>query len=168
MTPGSSVARLVHAEHLAEAIAGAVDAALDRAHGAAGNLGGLLVGEASGADQDQGFALIVGEADERGAEILHLHMAVLLGMSRKRSGVASVGILDFAAALAALGEVGVAQDGEQPGLEVGALAERVEMVPRLEQGLLHKVVRALTIAAERYGKRAKIGHLAYEGLSQAL
>ena len=42
------------------------------------------------------------------------------------------------------------------------------MVPRLEQGLLHKVVRALTIAAERYGKRAKIGHLAYEGLSQAL
>ena len=43
-----------------------------------------------------------------------------------------------------------------------------EMVPRLEQGLLHKVVRALTIAAERYGKRAKIGHLAYEGLSQAL
>jgi hypothetical protein len=42
------------------------------------------------------------------------------------------------------------------------------MVPRLEQGLLHKVVRALTIAAERYGKRAKIIHLAYEALSQAL
>ena len=168
MTPGSSVARLVHAEHLAQAIARAVDAALDRAHGAAGNLGGLLVGEASGADQDQGFALIVGEAGQGGAEILHLHMPVLLGMGRERRGVAAVGVLDFAAALAALGEVGVAQDGEQPGLEVGALAERVEMVPRLEQGFLHKVVRALTIAAERYGKRAKIGHLAYEGLSQAL
>ena len=108
-----------------EAIARAVDAALDRAHGAAGNLGGLLVGEAGGADQDQGFALIVGEAGQRGAEILHLHMPVLLGMGRERRGVAAVGVLDFAAALAALGEVGVAQDGEQPSLEVGALAERV-------------------------------------------
>jgi hypothetical protein len=42
------------------------------------------------------------------------------------------------------------------------------MVPGLEQGFLHKVIGALAIAAERYGKRAKIGHLAYEGLSQAL
>ena len=42
------------------------------------------------------------------------------------------------------------------------------MVPRLEQRLLHEIVRALLVAAERYGKRAKIAHLAYEGVSQAL
>jgi hypothetical protein len=94
-------------------------------------------------------------------------VAVLLGMSGKRRGIASVGILAFAAALAALREVGVAQDSEQPGLDVGAIAKRVDMVPRLEQGFLHKIVSALTVAAERYGKRAKIGHLAYEGVSQA-
>src|SRR5262245_44884037 len=94
-------------------------------------------------------------------------MAVLLGMRGQRGGVAAVRVLDLPAPFAALREIGVAQDGEQPCLEIGAFAERVEMVPGLEQGLLHKVVGALPVAAKRHGKRAKIGHLAYEGLPQA-
>src|SRR6476659_3216457 len=158
----------VHAEHLAQTVARAVDAALDRADGAAGNLRGFLVGEARSSNQDQGFALVVRQLGQSGTKILHLHMAVLLGMGGKRCGVAPVRVLDLAAAFAALGEIGVAQDGEQPCLEVSPFAERVEMVPGLEQGLLHKVVGTLPVAAKRHGKRAKIGHLAYEGVSQAL
>jgi hypothetical protein len=41
------------------------------------------------------------------------------------------------------------------------------MVPRLEQGFLHEVVGAFPVAAKRHGKRAKIGHLAHERVSQA-
>ena len=42
-----------------------------------------------------------------------------------------------------------------------------EMVPRLEQRLLHEIVRALLVAAQRYGERAQATHFAYEGISQA-
>src|SRR4029077_8928255 len=140
--PRLGLGGFVHAEHLAQTIARAIDAALDRADGAAGNLRGFLVREARGADQDQGFALVVRQLGQRHAKVLHLHMAVLLGMGGERGGVAPVGVLDLAAALAALREIGVAQDGEQPCLEISPFAERVEMVPGLEQGLLHQVVGA--------------------------
>ena len=69
--------------------------------------------------------------------------------------------------LSPLREIGIAQDGEQPGLEVGALVKRVEVIPRLEQSFLHEIVRVLAIATQRHGKGAKIGHLADERLSQA-
>ena len=41
------------------------------------------------------------------------------------------------------------------------------MVPRLEQRLLHEIVRALLVAAQRHGERAQATHFAYEGVSQA-
>ena len=41
------------------------------------------------------------------------------------------------------------------------------MVPRLEQRLLHEIVGALLVAAQRHGERAQIAHLTDEGVLQA-
>jgi hypothetical protein len=41
------------------------------------------------------------------------------------------------------------------------------MVPRLEQRLLHEIVGAFLVAAQRYGEGAQISHLCDEGVFQA-
>jgi hypothetical protein len=41
------------------------------------------------------------------------------------------------------------------------------MVPGLEQGFLHKIVRPLLVAAERHGEGAQATHFRHEGISQA-
>jgi len=56
--------------------------------------------------------LVGGELGERGVEILHVHVAVLLGRASEPCGIFTVGVFDFAFALAALREIRVAQDGE--------------------------------------------------------
>jgi hypothetical protein len=61
----------------------------------------------------------------------------------------AVGVLDLALLLAHLGIEVVAQDGEQPGAQVGALLEGIEVGPRLDQRLLHQVVGDIDIAGQR-------------------
>ena len=149
-----------------EPVARAVDAALDRADRAAADLRRLLVGKAGRPDQDQRLALVVGKLRERRAKVLHVHMAVLLGMGREPRRIAAVGVLDLAPPLAALGEIGVAQDGEEPGLEVGPFLERLQMVPGLEQRFLHEIVGALLVAAKRNGESAQAADFCHELVSQ--
>ena len=64
---------------------------------------------------------------------------------------------DFAPALAIFGVIDVAQDSEQPGSEIGAFNKGAELAPRLDQRLLHEIVGAVEIAAERDGEGAQIG-----------
>ena len=78
-------------------------------------VGGLLVGEARCADQDQRLALVRRQLGERRAEFLELDVAGLLRMGLQRLGIAAVGILDLAPALAVFRAEQVAQDREQPG-----------------------------------------------------
>ena len=85
-------------------------------------------------------------------------MPGLLGMHRKIGGLAAVAVLHLAAPAAALGEIGVAQDGEEPRAQVGAFLEAVHAVPGLEQRLLHQVVGALDVAAQGDGERAQVRH----------
>ena len=136
----------------------AIDAALDGADRAAADFGRLLVGEAGCADQDQRLALVVGQLGERGAEFLELDVAGLLRLRLQRLGVAAVGILDLAAALAILRAEQVAQDGEQPRRHVGARLERMDVGERAQQRLLHQIVGAVDIAAQRNGERAQARH----------
>src|SRR5580704_6756799 len=82
----------VDGEQVCKPRAGAVDAALDGADGAAANPRGVLVGKARGADQDQGFALVRWQLGQRGAEFLELDAAGLLRLRFQRLGIAAVGV----------------------------------------------------------------------------
>ena len=53
------IGRVINGHEFQQLVAGAVNAAFYRAHGAAAHQGCFLVGETFGADQDEGFALIV-------------------------------------------------------------------------------------------------------------
>src|SRR5580700_2512289 len=90
----------VDRQQVGEPGAGAVDAALDGADGAAANSRGVLVGKARGADQDQSLALVRWQLGERGTEFLEFDPAGLLWMRFQRLGIAAVGVFDLAAALA--------------------------------------------------------------------
>ncbi len=61
----------------------------------------------------------------------------------------AVHVLDLAALLAHLRIELVAQDREEPGLEIGAGLERVLLVPRLHEGFLHEIVGAVEGARQR-------------------
>ena len=92
--------------------AGSIDPALDRADRAAADVGGFLVGEARGADQNERFALIRRQLIERLAEFAEFNLAMLLGLRFQRLGIATLAILDLAPALAIFRAEVVAQDRE--------------------------------------------------------
>src|SRR5687767_6090979 len=58
----------------------------------------------------------------------------------------------------------VTQNGEKPGLEIGAFLKVAEAVPRTDQGFLHQIVGLRTIPAQRDRKCAQAGY----GLNQRL
>ncbi len=116
----AELTRVLDAEKLAEARARTIDAALDCPHGAAANLGGFLVRESFGADEQQRLALIGRELGQGDAEVREIEMTILLGWNCKRALMYLVGIIHLAAQLAVLREVDVAQDSEKPGAEVRA------------------------------------------------
>ena len=55
-----------------QAVAGAADAALDRADGAAADLGDFLIGQPARADQDQRFALVFRQLGQSAAHLVQL------------------------------------------------------------------------------------------------
>ena len=125
-TSPHAIVRLASCRHqFVEARAGAVDAAFHGADGTAGDVGGILVGEAFGADQDERLALIRRQLRQRLAEIDKIEVTLLLGRDRKLGGQLALAVGDLALRLAQLREVGIAKNGEQPSLEIGPCLERV-------------------------------------------
>src|SRR5260221_6890401 len=103
------------------------DPALDRADGALADGGCLLIGQAAGADHDQHLALALSELPEGPAKIGELEVGVL---RRRRGGPFAGNVVDrlyLEAVLANLVVEQVAQDGEDPRLEVRS---RLELVRR--------------------------------------
>src|SRR3954449_140275 len=62
--------------------------------------------------------------------------------------VTAVGVFDFAAALAVFRAEQVAEDGEEPRGHVRSRFERIDIRHGTQQGFLHKIVRAVDVAAE--------------------
>ena len=67
----------------------------------------------------------------------------------------AVGVFDFAASLAVFRNEQVAEDGEEPRGHVRSNLERIDIGHGTQQGFLHKVVRAVDVAAERDRERAQ-------------
>ena len=82
-------------------------------------------------------------------------MAVLAGMDGQPRGHEAVAVLHLAAALAHLRIEFVAQDREQPRLEIGAGLEARLLVPGLDQRLLDQIVGLVGILRQRHGKGAQ-------------
>jgi hypothetical protein len=143
---GAEVVDSFDRQQLGKLDARAVDAALHGADCAAADLRGLLVGEARGTDQDQGFALIRRQLRQRLLEFLELDPAVLFRMRLQRFCETAVAIFDLAPAFTVFGAKQVAQDGEQPRWQVGPGFERINVRERAQQRLLHQVVGAVDIA----------------------
>src|SRR5712691_4761182 len=159
---------IIHAldgQQLAEPAACAVDAALDRAHGATADLGGLLVGKSGRAHENEGLALIGRQFGEGGAELHEFHPSGLLGLRLQSFGVTAVGVFDFAPALAIFGAKQVAQYREQPCGHVGPALERVDIGEGAQQGFLHEIVGTVDIPAERNGERTQVRNRRQDGLA---
>ena len=71
---------------------------------------------------------------------------MLLRRHGELARILRIDVFDFAAPPAHLGVEFVAQDGEQPGLQVGAQLERRLMGPSLGQRFLNEVVGAFAVA----------------------
>ena len=118
----------------------------------------LLVGKARGPDQKQGLALVVRELGEGAAEILEIEARALLGLDLEPAGIGPVRVLHLAAALAVLGMEEVAKDGEEPGVQVRARLEPVQIGQGPQEGVLNEVVGPVDLAGQRDGKGAKAGN----------
>src|ERR1043166_9683641 len=87
-------------QELADLGSCAIDAALHRAHGAAGYGGRVLIGETFGTDQDQRLALVGGKLRQRIVEVHELEMPLLLGRHGETGRERAVAIGDLALGLA--------------------------------------------------------------------
>ena len=84
-------------------------------------------------------------------------MRVLRRLRLQRLGIVALGVLHLAPPLAIVGAEQVAQDGEQPGRQVRAGLERVDIGDGAQQRLLHQVVGTVAITGKRDRERAQAG-----------
>src|SRR5581483_1562876 len=152
---GAEILGAVDIKQRGELRARAIDAAFDGADRAAADRRRVLIGEAACADQDQRLALVLRQLVERGAEFLELQMRALRRLRLQHLGIVAFGILDLAPPLPVVRAKQVAQDREQPRRQVRARLERDDMRERPQQGLLHQIVGAIGIAAERDRERTQ-------------
>ena len=59
----------------------------------------------------------------------------------------------------------IAQDGEQPSRHVGAGLEGIDVGERAQQRLLHEIVGAVDVAAQRNREGAEARHRAKDGFA---
>src|SRR5271165_3969894 len=131
---------LVEGEKLDQFRPCAAQAALDGADLDVADLGRLLVGEAARADEGEHLALFRWKLGQRLAKILEVEMAFLVAYNDEPPRIGAVAVLNFASALAVVGIIDVAQDGEQPRAQARSGLEFVRLAPRPEQRLLDEVV----------------------------
>src|SRR5690606_33502510 len=131
--PRRIVQRTATVQNLYQGLARTSNTALDRAHRAFADRGRVLIGKAARAHKDEGFTLFVRQVLEGARRIGEFGGMVLIlaaaGNAFRR--ILVPGRLPPGAAAVRI-EL-VAQDGEQPGLEVGAGNEAGAALPRLDQ-----------------------------------
>jgi hypothetical protein len=90
----------------------------------------FFVGHPLRPDQQQRLSLIQWERRQGCAEVLKIETALLIRVRLEPRGIGPVRILNLAFALAVLGVELVAQDREEPCVEVSAALEPVNVSPR--------------------------------------
>jgi hypothetical protein len=96
----------------------AIDPALDRAYGATGDIGRLLIGKTGGADHDDGLAVVGRQGVQGLLKRRQFGGPSLVGLGGQAGGVAAFFIGHFASTAGGAGVPAVSQDGEQPGPQI--------------------------------------------------
>lgn len=120
-----------HVEQNGQSMACTIDPALDRADGAARDIGGFLIGQAGGADHDDSFAMFGRQGVQRGSERGELGGPFLAGLGGQSGGVAAFFVGDFPAPLGGARVPTVPQNGEKPCAQIAARLEPRPMRPAL-------------------------------------
>ena len=97
-------------EKLGKFLSCAIDPALDRADGTLADPGGLLVGEAGRANQNEGLALVRGEMKQRFTKLSELDMPGLCLRRSQALRIAAIGVLNLTTSLAIFGAKMIAKD----------------------------------------------------------
>src|SRR5262245_133642 len=75
-------------------------------------------------------------------------MALLARVDGEFGGLLALAVLHLSPASPAVRKIGVAQDGKEPGPQVGTLLKTLQVVPGFEEGLLYQIVGALHVPAQ--------------------
>src|SRR3954447_657758 len=92
-------------------------------------------------------------------------MGLLVRCRPQGGGVAPVGVLDLAPTLAIFGVEEVAKDREQPGVQIGAGLESVDVGERPQERVLDEVVGAVDIPGQGDAESAQARNAAEERLT---
>src|SRR5579885_2498657 len=136
-------------------LAGARNAALHGAYGAIANRRRRFIGEPACADQNERFPLLVGERTQRPGGIRKLGRR---GLFARCPGNPFCRILvpgGLPPGAPAVRIELVAQDREEPGLQIRAGCEHAPRLPGLNKRFLRQIVGCVRISAERTRKRAQ-------------
>ena len=151
--------RLVDRQLGGEARARPMNAALDRTDRAVAGLSGLVIGNTRRTPTSiRALRMSIGQLGQRRAQVLVFQVGDLVRLDHQRFRVDAVDVLDLAAALAILGIVLVAQDGEEPAHHVRARLELVDIGAGAQQRLLRELVGPIAVPAQRDGEAAKLRH----------
>jgi hypothetical protein len=140
---------IVRLEQLRQARPRPVDAAFDRADYGIADHGSLFVAEPLGRNEEKRLALLDRKLGQRDGHVLQVQMPVLFRRAEQGSRQGPVRILHLALPLAVACVELIAEDREQPGLQVGAGLEALDMGQASHDGFLNQIVGAVDIPGER-------------------
>jgi len=126
-------------------------------------LGHFLVGEVAVADQHQHLALAGAQLDEGATEVAERKRVLLRRADRRLVVDVVVERHHAVPALAALGIEGIAQDGEDPGLEVGAGTELVRGGECPRDRFTDQIVGLIATRGEGAREGAQVGKMFNDG-----
>jgi hypothetical protein len=124
---GTKILDVIDIQQSCKAKARSIHTALDRPNGATADIRGFLIGKSRGSNQKQGFALVGRELGQGAAKIFEVEVRALLGMDSQPAGIGPVRVFDFPTALAVFGMEKIAEDGEEPRIQVRAGFKSVQI-----------------------------------------
>jgi hypothetical protein len=153
----AKIVPVFHLQHLGKLGASPVNPAFERAHGNTAQNRRILVGLALLRYQEESLMLFWRQVRQRLSKVLQHQPGFLLGLNHQASGKAALWVFDLPSVFTVLRVETIAQDREQPCLQVGAVLEVIEVRPRPQEGALHEIVAPDRIAGQMQRKGSQVG-----------
>jgi hypothetical protein len=137
---------------------GSVKPAADRRYPCPAHCSRILVAKSQRANQKQRFLLAPWKRREGRTKLIKLDSAVLVRHRFQGGDATTVNILDLISSFATLRKKKISKYCTQPGAQVCAGLEGLDIGYCAHQGLLDQIVGSINIAAQRNGKRTQSRH----------
>src|SRR4051812_35404292 len=129
--------------------------AFDGAYSSATDLGGIFIRQPFSDDQQQRLALVCRDLLQGSEHVQDTTPCVLLRGRPQPSRIRAIWVRPLPLSFAVCRVEPVAQDREEPCLEVRARLEAVDVLPRAQDGVLHQVACGIWLVGERERKGAQ-------------